>query len=49
MPAGITFQGARFELFGQFGRTFGGQRIEDIGEWRGCTAEWHCSYGIILR
>jgi hypothetical protein len=42
MTAGITFQRARFELFGQFGRTLGGHRIEDVGERRGCTAKWHC-------
>jgi hypothetical protein len=42
MTAGITFQRARFEVFGQFGRTLSGHRIEDVGKWRGCTADWHC-------
>jgi hypothetical protein len=30
-------------MFGEFGRAFGGQGVEDVREWRAGTAYWHCS------
>jgi len=34
MPARVALQGAGVEMFGQLGRTFCGQRIENFGQRR---------------
>jgi hypothetical protein len=41
VTARITLQCAGVEVFGEFGRTLSGHRIENICEWRAGTAYWH--------
>jgi hypothetical protein len=42
MTACITLECAGVELLDEFRRAFSCHRIEDVGEWRGCTAYRHC-------